>query len=304
MTVSSRSINPLLTLEAKTTHRSEWGQIWRRFRHNRLAVFGLTVVISLILVAIFANLLAPYDPSFNERGMRGALPSRAHWLGSDYNGRDLLSRVILGTRIALLVGLGATFFQVLIGFFVGAIAGFFGGWTDTVLSRFIDVLMAVPVLALLLLLSSVLSDKKLPSVLLTIFVIGFTGWARYARVIRADMLSLKSSDYVLAARASGVTNARIIFRHMLPNVLGPIIVLASLGIGSIIILESALSFLGLGVRPPTPSWGIILADGRQYLEYYPHIAISPGVMIVLTVLAFNFLGDGLRDALDPKQQAK
>ncbi|MCX6044015.1 MAG: ABC transporter permease, partial [Chloroflexi bacterium] len=128
--------------------------------------------------------------------------------------------------------------------------------------------------------------------------------ARYARVIRADMLSLKSSDYVLAARASGVTNARIIFRHMLPNVLGPIIVLASLGIGSIIILESALSFLGLGVRPPTPSWGIILADGRQYLEYYPHIAISPGVMIVLTVLAFNFLGDGLRDALDPKQQAK
>ncbi|CAN5528694.1 ABC transporter permease [soil metagenome] len=304
MTVASSSTNPLLALEMKTTHRSEWGQIWRRFRNNRLAVIGLVVVFVLILVALFAPVLAPYDPTFNERGMRGALPSWLHWLGSDYNGRDLLSRIIFGTRIALMVGLGATFLQVIIGFIIGAIAGFFGGWTDTVLSRFIDVLMAVPVLALLLLLASILGDKKLPSVLLTILVIGFTGWARFARVIRADILSLKTSDYVLAARASGVANARIIFRHMLPNVLGPIIVLASLGIGSIIILESALSFLGLGVRPPMPSWGIILSDGRQYLEYYPHIAISPGVMIVLTVLAFNFVGDGLRDALDPKQPVK
>ncbi len=304
MTVSSLSTNPLHVLETKTTHRSEWGQIWRRFRNNRLAIIGLIVVFTLILVALFATVLAPYDPTFNERGMRGAPPSSLHWLGSDYNGRDLLSRIIFGTRIALLVGLGATFIQVIVGFVIGSLAGFFGGWTDAVLSRFIDVLMAVPVLALLLLLASILGDKKIPSVLLTILVIGFTGWARFARVIRADILSLKTSDYVLAARASGVTNARIIFRHMLPNVLGPIIVLASLGIGSIIILESALSFLGLGVRPPTPSWGIILSDGRQYLEYYPHIAIPPGIMIVLTVLAFNFVGDGLRDALDPKQQAK
>ena len=207
-----------------------------------------------------------------------------------------------GTRTALLVGLGATLFQVVIGVVVGAIAGYFGGWIDTVCSRLIDTLMSMPVLALLTLLAAVLRDKNLSSIMLIIVVIGFTGWARFARVVRADILSLRSRDFVIAARSSGVPALRIIFRHMLPNVLGPIIVLASLGIGGIIILESSLSFLGLGVRPPTPSWGVILSDGRQYITTYPHIVISPGIMIVITVLAFNFVGDGLRDALDPKQQ--
>jgi len=295
---------PLLLKETETAERSEWGQVWRRFRANRLAVVGLVVVIGLVMVALFANLIAPYDPTYQLRGMRGAAPSSAHWLGTDYNGRDLLSRVLFGTRIALAVGLGATLLSVLMGVVVGAVAGYFGGWTDTLLSRLIDTLMSMPVLALLTLLSAVLRDKNLSSVLLTILVIGFTGWARFARVVRADVLSLKSSDFVTAARASGIKPLRIIFRHMLPNVLGPVIVLASLGIGGIIILESALSFLGLGVRPPTPSWGVILSDGRQYITTYPHIVISPGLMIVLTVLAFNFLGDGLRDALDPKQRAE
>jgi peptide/nickel transport system permease protein len=275
--------------------RSEWLQAWRRFRSNRLAVLGLIVVILLILMALTANLIAPYDPTFQLRGMRGVPPSADHWLGTDYNGRDLLSRLIYGTRIALLVGLGATILQVIIGVLVGAMAGYFGGWTDTIASRVIDTLMSMPVLALLTLLSSVL---------LTILVIGFTGWARFARVVRADVLSVRSRDFVLAAQASGVRALRIILRHLLPNIIGPVIVLASLGIGGIIILEAALSFLGLGVRPPTPSWGVILSDGRQYITTYPHIVIFPGVMIVITVLAFNFLGDGLRDALDPRQRAE
>jgi len=301
MTVSSLSSSPPLTLEPETAQRSEWAQIWRRFRANRLAVIGLFVIILLVLLALFAEFVAPYDPTYQLRGMRGAIPSTEHWLGTDYNGRDLLSRVIFGARIALLVGLGATVLSVVIGVIVGAVAGYFGGWTDTTLSRLIDTLMSIPVLALLTLLSAVLRDKNIPSIMLTIFVIGFTGWARFARVVRADVMSLKSRDFVIAARASGVKPLRIIFRHILPNILGPVIVLASLGIGGIIILEAALSFLGLGVRPPTPSWGVILSDGRQYITTYPHIVISPGVMIVITVLAFNFLGDGLRDALDPKQ---
>ncbi|MFN8493467.1 MAG: ABC transporter permease [Caldilineaceae bacterium] len=304
MTVTSLSSNPPLTLEPETAHRSEWAQSWRRFRANRLAVLGLLVIILLVLLALFAEFVAPYDPTYQLRGMRGAAPSVEHWLGADYNGRDLLSRVIFGARIALLVGLGATVLSVVIGVIVGAVAGYFGGWTDTTLSRLIDTLMSIPVLALLTLLSAVLRDKNIPSILLTIFVIGFTGWARFARVVRADVMSLKSRDFVIAARASGVKPLRIIFRHILPNILGPVIVLASLGIGGIIILEAALSFLGLGVRPPTPSWGVILSDGRQYITTYPHIVISPGVMIVITVLAFNFLGDGLRDALDPRQSIK
>jgi len=286
-----------------TAHRSEWTQAWRRFRANRLAVLGLVVVLLLIFTALFADFLVPYDPIYQFRGMRGAAPSAEHWLGSDYNGRDLLSRIIAGTQIALMVGLGATFLQVIIGVFVGAVAGYFGGWADTLLSRLIDTLMSIPVLALLTLLAAVLRDKDIPSVLLTVCVIGFTGWARFARIVRADVLSLRSRDFVLAAQASGVRSLRIISHHLLPNLVGPVIVLASLGVGSIIILEAALSFLGLGVNPPTPSWGVILSDGRQYITNYPHIVTFPGLMIVITVLAFNFLGDGIRDALDPKQRA-
>lgn len=290
-------------LDDANLQRSEWLQAWRRFRANRLALLGLAVVLILVTVAALASVLAPYDPAFSLRGMRGAPPSTEHWFGTDTNGRDLLSRVIFGARIALAVGIGATLLQVVIGVTIGAIAGFFGGWTDTILSRLIDTLMSMPVLALLTLLAAVLRDKNIPSVLLTVMVIGFTGWSRFARVVRADVMSLKNRDFVIAAQSSGVTPLRIIFRHMLPNVLGPVIVLASLGIGGIIILEAALSFLGLGVRPPTPSWGVILSDGRSFITNYPHIVISPGVMIVITVLAFNFFGDGLRDALDPKQRA-
>jgi len=278
--------------------RSELSQAWRRFRSNRIAVVGLIFILFLIVVAIAAPALAPYDPLVSYEGTRGDAPTLANPFGFDHIGRDLFSRVIFGSRVALIVGLFSTGIAVTLGILIGAVAGYFGGWVDTLLSRLLDTLMAFPIIALLVVLAAVLG----PSSTTTVVVIGVTGWARFARVVRADVLSIKAEDYITAARATGVSNWRIIIRHILPNVLGPVIVLASLGIGGIIILEAALSFLGLGVRPPTPSWGGILADGRPHLLRYPHISFFPGLMITLTVLAFNFIGDGLRDALDPRQK--
>lgn len=279
--------------------RSELLQAWQRFSANRMSLVGLIAIVLLVLMAVFAPVIAPYDPIEDIfRGARGGGPSLDHLFGYDHLGRDLLSRVIFGSRVALLVGLVATGISVLMGIVIGAVAGYFGGWVDTLLSRIIDTLMAFPIIALLVVLAAVLG----PSLVTTIVVIGFTGWARFARVVRADVMSLKQRDFVVAARAVGVRDWRIIWRHLLPNVMGPVIVLASLGIGGIIILESALSFLGLGIRPPNPSWGGTLADGRAFILRYPHIAFFPGLMIVITVLAFNFLGDGLRDAFDPRNR--
>lgn len=272
----------------------------RRFLANRMAVAGTVVVGLLCLVAIFAPVLAPFDPIRDIfSGTRGNPPSAEHWMGHDHLGRDLFSRVLYGTRIALIVGLASSLIAVVLGVAVGAAAGYFGGRVDAFLSLLIDTLMAFPLIALLILLAAVLG----PSLTTTIIVIGFTVWARYARVVRAEVLSLREQDFVSAARAMGSRSGRILLRHVVPNVLSSVVVLASLQIGTIIILESALSFLGLGVRPPTPTWGGILADGRAFILRYPHIAIFPGIMIVTTVLAFNFVGDGLRDALDPHQRS-
>ena len=271
----------------------------RRFLANRLAVAGLIFVVALVTVAIFAPQIAPHHPNNDIfRGMRGVGPSWEHPMGFDHLSRDLLSRVIFGSRIALLVGMVSTTIAVLIGVLVGALAGYFGGWVDQVLTLFIDTLMSFPLIALLILLAALLG----PSLPTTIIVIGATVWARYARVVRAEVMSLRERDFVTAARALGAFDGRIIWKHVVPNVLTSVIVLASLQVGAIIILESALSFLGLGVRPPTATWGGILSDGRAFILRYPHIAIFPGVMIVFTVLAFNFIGDGLRDALDPHQK--
>ena len=295
----STTTEPNTQLISEPASRSEWSQAWRRFRANRMAVGGLVVIVLLMILAVFAPVFSPYNP-IDEifRGMRGGSPTLAHPFGYDHLGRDLLSRVIFGTRIALMVGLIATGIAATLGVVIGAVAGYFGSWVDTLISRVIDTLMAFPIIALLVVLAAVLG----PSLTTTILVIGLTGWARFARVVRAEVMSLKATDFITAARAVGVRDWRIIWRHLLPNVLGPVIVLATLGIGSIIILESALSFLGLGIRPPNPSWGGTLADGRAFILRYPHIAFFPGLMIVITVLSFNFLGDGLRDALDPRER--
>lgn len=293
------SAQPRGSIFAESEHRSEFSQAWRRFSANRIALVGLSIVSLLLVVAIFAPVIAPYDPIEDIfRGMRGVGPSPGHPMGYDHLGRDLFSRVVYGSRVALVVGMSATFISVFIGVIVGSAAGYFGGWVDNILSRVVDTLMAFPIIALLIVLAAVLG----PSLTTTVVVIGITVWSRYARVVRADVMSLRERDFITAAHATGVKDSRIIWRHVLPNVLGPIIVLASLGIGSIIILEAALSFLGLGIRPPTPSWGGILSDGRAFILRFPHISIFPGLMIVLTVLAFNFIGDGLRDALDPRER--
>lgn len=277
---------------------SERKRIWRRFIRYRPGLAGLGVIILLVIFAVFSPWIAPYPPEEINTPLRGAGPSSDYWLGNDDIGRDILSRLIYGSRIALIVGIGATAIAVTIGVTVGAIAGYFGGKVDFVLSRFVDTLMAFPLLALLLTLSSVFG----PSLRNVVIVIGFTIWASYARLVRAEVLSLREQDFVLAARASGAGDRRIIFRHIVPNALGPVIVIASLAIGGVIILESALSFLGLGVARPTASWGTMLSDGREYIRNYPHIAIAPGIAITVTVLSFNLVGDGLRDALDPRQK--
>ncbi len=278
---------------------SERRKTWRRFAKHRPALFGLAFLILLVIMAVAAPLIAPYAPEAVNPRMRGDGPTAQHWFGNDDIGRDILSRIIYGTRVALIVGLGAVSIAVAVGVTVGATAGYFGGKVDFILSRLVDTLMAFPLLALLLTLSTVFG----PSLRNVVIVIGLTVWASYARVVRAEVLSLRERDYVLAARAAGASDRRIILRHIVPNAIGPVIILASLAIGGVIILESALSFLGMGIQRPTPSWGTMLSDGRDYIRNYPHISIAPGIAIALTVLAFNLVGDGLRDALDPRQRS-
>ncbi len=278
--------------------RNERARVWKRFKRYRPGLFGLAFIVLLVVMAVAAPLFAPYAPEAVNPRLRGDGPTRTHWLGNDDIGRDILSRIIFGTRIALIVGLGATSIAVTIGVLVGATAGYFGGKVDFALSRVIDTLMAFPTLALLITLNALLGGNLLTVVI----IIGTTVWATYARVSRAEVLSLREREFVIAARAIGAPNARIIARHVLPNIFGPLIVIASLDIGNFIILESALSFLGLGVKPPNPSWGGMLSDGRSLIRQYPHIAIFPGVGITVTVLAVNLVGDGLRDALDPRQR--
>lgn len=286
----------VLPMQAAFRSQNEWRRAWRRFIRFKPAVAGLVMIGFIALLAIFSPIFAPYDPYAIDTTIRGAAPSLAHPFGMDEVGRDMLSRVIYGSRIAMIVGLSATGISLVIGAFVGAAAGYFGGFVDAILSRIVDALIAFPLLVLLIAMAAALG----PSLRNVVIIIGVTVWGQYARVVRADVLSLREREFVTAARTVGASDARIIVRHILPNVLGPLIVLASLSVAGIILLESALSFLGLGTQPPTPSWGSMLSAGRTYILTYPHIALFPGLAIVVTVLGFNLLGDGLRDALDPR----
>lgn len=288
------------TLESRGKMQlSQRRRTWRRFARHKGALIGIGFIILLIIVALTCQWIAPYDPNKTNLKLRGHGPSWEHWFGNDDIGRDILSRIMYGARVALLVGICSTTIAVSIGVLVGSMAGYFGGWVDFTLSRLIDTLMAFPILALLLTLSAVLG----PSLRNVIIIVGVTFWASYARVIRAEVLSLRERDYVLAAQASGASDRRIILQHIVPNAIGPVIILASLAVGGVIIFESALSFLGMGISRPTPSWGTMLSDGRDHIRNYPHIAIFPGLAIAFTVLAFNLIGDGLRDALDPRERS-
>lgn len=275
-----------------------WSDTVAAFSRNRLAVFGLVVVFVLCLVALTAPLLAPYDPV-----QPGDLatewqvaPSAAHLLGTDQAARDVLSRLLYGARISIGIGVFAVAISVTLGTLLGAVAGYLGGWVDGAIMRFVDVVIAFPRLILLVTIVTLLE----PSVLLIVAVLGLTLWPGTARIVRGEVLGLREREFVLAARSLGYSRRRIILRHIVPNVLAPVIVAATLGIGDTIVLEAGLSFLGIGVQPPTPSWGTMVADGRDSLLNAWWLATYPGFAIVLTVLAFNLVGDGLRDALDPR----
>jgi peptide/nickel transport system permease protein len=263
---------------------------------HKVSCVGVVIIILLSLMAIFAPLIAPHDP--NEQDLYHVLenPSRKHLLGTDDVGRDLLSRVIYGSRISLLVGVAATIFAAVIGVILGLIAGYKGGMVDMVIMRITDTFMCIPGLILLLVMAAALG----PGLHNIIIAISLIGWTGFARIIRGQVLMVRELPYIEAANAAGASGFRIMFRHLLPNSLAPIIVAGSITIGGVIMLESAAAFLGLGVQPPTPSWGKALRIGYSYLEVVPLFSIAPGLMITLAILAFNFLGDGLRDALDPR----
>lgn len=284
--------------EVQTAEMAPPSSLFRRFCRHKLAIAGLAVFALLALVAIFAPLLAPCDPNKVFPDFEAA-PSTAHLLGTDTVGRDMLSRIIYGSRISLVVGVGTVVIYVLIGGLLGTLAGFFGGWADSLIMRFTDIVMSFPFFIVILVMVSILG----PGVNNVIIALGVLGWPPIARIIRGSILSVKEADYVRAGRALGYTNARLIFRHIYPNILAPVLVNATFGVSNAILMESSLSFLGMGVQPPTASWGNILTDAQSMtiLAQEPWMWIPAGLLIVIAVLSVNFMGDGLRDALDPKK---
>jgi len=277
--------------------------IWKRFRRHPGALAGATVLGLLILCAILVQ-FSPYDSERSDMANRYQPPSWEHPFGTDALGRDLLTRVLYGSRISLAVGLLAVFITLLIGIPVGAIAGFFGGWLDNVLMRITDATLAFPSLLILIMLSAIMREVEFPliernSASTIAMVIGILGWMTNARLVRASFLAIREMDFVTSARALGASNLGIMMIEILPNALGPVIVESTLGMAWAIITESGLSYLGFGVRLPTPSWGNILGDAQDKMTLYPWLAIFPGLMIFLTVISINYIGDGLRDALDP-----
>jgi len=288
------------TAEATLTTRptSLWRDGVRRLRRNRLAMAGGAVIVLLCLIAIFADALAPLPYTKTNFGRLNEGPSRLYPLGTDQLGRDLLSRMIYGARVSMLVGLGAQIIVVAIGVPIGALSGYVGGRTDLALTRFIDVMYAFPQLLFVILVMSMLGAG-----LTNIFIaIGVTGWVGIARQTRAQVLAIKQKEYVEGARALGSRGGRLLFRHVLPNALTPIVVAVTFGIPQAIFTEAALSFIGVGINPPTPSWGQMVGEGQQYIRSYWHLCVFPSIAIAVTMLAFTFFGDGVRDALDPKMK--
>lgn len=298
-----------LELEKEKVHgrTALWRDVWYRLRHNKLALVGIAIIILLVLTAIFAPLLANWDPEYQaiqdpelnseeKAELKKQPPSTEHWLGTDQLGRDIYSRLIYGSRVSVEVGIVAVLISLLIGLFFGALAGYFGGWGDSVIMRSADIFFAFPTVLGAIVIMTVLG----PGLINVFIAIGVLGWATIARIFRGSILSVKENEYVEAARAMGASHPRIIWKHIMPNSIQPIIVYATMGVGGAILAEAWLAFLGLGQQLPKPSWGNMLTE---YLVYYttdPWMMFIPGTAIVLSVLAFILLGDGLRDALDPR----
>ena len=288
---------------------------WTRLRRHKLAVAGMVVLALMVFVAVFAKQLSPFDPNFIDNAhwqgnplppcFQDAAQCGGHVLGSDEVGRDLLSRLLFGARVSLQVGIFAVVMEVVIGTILGALAGYYGGWIDWAIMRVTDVFLSIPLLPLLLVLTAIVAASSSKAALgfgVIVLIIGALSWPPVARLVRASFLTLREREFAEAARAVGNNDMRIIFRHLLPNAVAPIVVQATLDVANVIVLESTLSFLGFGIQPPTASWGNMLANAQANLQIAWWAAVFPGVMILLTVLAINYIGDGLRDALDPNMR--
>ncbi len=278
---------------ANTTLR---GLFWRRFKRNKLAVAGGIIVVLLFLIALLAPIISPYNPDNIDRRHILEAPGPDHPFGTDDLGRDVLSRMIFGSRISLAVGFVAVGISTLLGMIAGALAGYYGGWPDRIAMRFIDIMLSIPTFFLILAVIAFIG----PSIWNIMAVIGLTSWMGVARLVRAEFLSLKEREFVLAARAVGASDLRIIFRHVMINSMAPVLVSAILGVAGAVLVESALSFLGIGVQPPTPSWGNILTLGKDNIEIAWWLSVFPGLAILITVLGYNLLGEGIRDSIDPR----
>ena len=277
--------------------------VWKRFRKHPGAIFGFIVISILIVLTLLAP-LSPYDPEASDITARYESPSLSHPMGTDALGRDLFTRALFGGRISLTVGLFVVIISVLIGVPTGALAGYYGGKLDSILMRITDTFLSLPSFLVLILLSAILREVEIPlfernNVLTISLVIGVFSWTTFARLVRASFLTLREADFVAASRSLGGSDLRVIVRHILPNSIGPIIVEATLEFGYAIIEESGLSFLGFGIQPPTPSWGNLLSNAQEHFTKYPWLAIFPGLMIFLSIISINYIGDGLRDAFDP-----
>ncbi|EAT16291.1 ABC transporter permease [Desulfuromonas acetoxidans] len=268
---------------------------WRLIAANKMAMAGAAMVLAMFVLAIVAPLICK-DPGAVDISRQLQSPGFDAWLGTDDLGRDVFSRIAYGARISLLVGFVAVGIATVIGIFLGAVAGYYGGWIDTLVMRFVDIMLCFPSFFLILVVIAFLE----PSIWNIMVIIGLTGWMGVARLVRAEFMSLRHRDFVLAIRSLGASDRRIIFRHILPNALSPVLVSAALGVAGAILTESALSFLGIGVQPPTPSWGNMLIAGKQTLGTAWWLSFFPGVAVLITVLGYNLLGEGLRDALDPR----
>ena len=275
-----------------------WQDAWRRLKQNRLAMVGLWVIVAITLIAIFGPMLSPYSYSDQSLFDQNMYITREHWLGTDDLGRDLLTRIMYGARISLTVGFVASFINLTVGVVYGGISGYYGGQVDNIMMRIVEILSGIPLLLYVILLMVVLK----PGLQNILIALGLVYWLGMARIVRGQILSLKEQDYVLAARTIGANNWRIIWKHLIPNAMGPIIVTATLNIPQAIFTEAFLSFIGLGVNAPMASWGVLANDALPSFRTYPWQLFFPAIAISVTMLAFNFLGDGLRDALDPKQR--
>lgn len=284
--------------ESTAKKRSQWAEVWRRLKKNKMALLGLGLLVAFVLVALFADVIANYDTVVIKQNLKMRLqpPSAEHWLGTDEFGRDIFARLVHGARVSLKVGVLAVGLSIIVGGTLGALAGFYGGKLDNVIMRIMDIFLAVPSILLAIAIVSALG----PNLMNLMISISISSVPSYARIVRASVLSIRDQEFVEAAKAIGASEMRIIFRHIIPNSLAPVIVQGTLGVAGAILSTAGLSFIGLGIQPPAPEWGSMLSGGRQYLRYAWWVTTFPGVAIMLTILSLNLLGDGLRDALDPR----